>query len=527
MLATTDYIIMFALACPCKTNADLQLMQMAVHGTVHDISVVQPQEGCHTSVAGDACYEKVMRIMRTGIAENPEWYSPLTDSSSFEDFQRHLHGTPGPSGACPEPCAAQAPEAPAAGASYGGAEGSPELGAGLLRFAAPQDCHTSVEGDACFKEVMWAMRTGIVERPQWYPSLTKDSSFKDFQRLLHGDGSLPASRVCPRPCPERAPEVPRPTRVPAPAVQVAAPRSVSEAPAAGVSHSHARSIPWLDDDLWQSVDSKFREFRAPEPPLAMPTVECSRALQEERARRQFWRDTVGDHPNMHGERNQITTSPKYNISYVHNQKVGTHSFKKLFGCLDNRSHTVWMAYSGSTQNPRSQGPRELGQTFLFTFVRDPVGTAWSAYTEVSHREPSLVSAPCNAGNRRYEEYLTQITNGTLKDKTVLYSWPQSLKVDVLTALFRRQFDFVGRWETASADLRRLLMQSGVPMREISRCLADSFERGTQHDRDTVCDYQIEASHTHLGLDAETWPLLCKLYHVDMVCAGYPVPVHCS
>jgi hypothetical protein len=297
-------------------------------------------------------------------------------------------------------------------------------------------------------------------------------------------------------------------------------------PAAGVHGNDAGSIPWLDDDLWQVVDSKVRELHAFEPPLANLTADCSRALESERLKRKFWQDTVVDHPHRHGERNQITISPKYNISYVHNQKVGTPSFKHMFDCLDSNARNVWMPYSGAF-HLSAPSVRELRQTLLFTFVRDPVGAAWSAYTEVSHREPSMVSAPCNAGNRRYEEYLKKMAQGMLKHKTLFYSWPEALKVDVLIPLGRQKFDFVGRMETASADLRRLLFQAGVPEPDIGRCMAGVFEHGIQHDRDTVCDYQIQASHTHLGLDEATWPLLCKLYHVDMVCAGYPVPAQCS
>lgn len=59
-------------------------------------------------------------------------------------------------------------------------------------------CYTSVKGDACYKQVMWAMETGVVEHPEWYPGVTKDSSFEDFQQHLHGSARL--SSVCPKPC---------------------------------------------------------------------------------------------------------------------------------------------------------------------------------------------------------------------------------------------------------------------------------------------------------------------------------------
>ncbi|CAK0892667.1 unnamed protein product [Prorocentrum cordatum] len=125
---------------------------------------------CHTAVEGDACHEKVVWAMQTGVVEKPDWYPSLTRSSSFEDFQRFLHGHARFSDVCPEPCAAP----------------------------ARKECHTAVEGDACHEKVVWAMQTGVVEKPDWYPSLTRSSSFEDFQRFLHGHARF--SDVCPEPC---------------------------------------------------------------------------------------------------------------------------------------------------------------------------------------------------------------------------------------------------------------------------------------------------------------------------------------
>jgi hypothetical protein len=57
--------------------------------------------------------------------------------------------------------------------------------------------NTSVGDNQCYKQVMWAMRTGIVENPTWYEPLTSKSSFEDFQRYLHNDGNH--KTVCPDP----------------------------------------------------------------------------------------------------------------------------------------------------------------------------------------------------------------------------------------------------------------------------------------------------------------------------------------
>jgi hypothetical protein len=155
--------------------------------------------------------------MQIGVVENPESYTSLTNSSSFEDFQRHLHGSAKLSSVCPEPCAAQAQDAPEpaqevpAPAQLTGLD-APES----AQLLAPEDCHTAVQGDLCYAEVLYVMQKGVSEHPEWYDSsLTNSSSFEDIQRHLHGSARL--STVCPEPCAAQAHDVPVPAQeVPAP-----------------------------------------------------------------------------------------------------------------------------------------------------------------------------------------------------------------------------------------------------------------------------------------------------------------------
>jgi len=58
------------------------------------------------------------------------------------------------------------------------------------------ECSTARKGDGCFMHVLWGMETGIVVNPQWYPGLSRQSSFEDFQGLLH----LRGQHNCPAPC---------------------------------------------------------------------------------------------------------------------------------------------------------------------------------------------------------------------------------------------------------------------------------------------------------------------------------------
>ncbi|CAK0799971.1 unnamed protein product [Prorocentrum cordatum] len=122
--------------------------------------------------------------MQTGIARSPSRYAPLTRNSSFEDFQEHLHGSSRYSGLCPMPCAT--------------GNSSAERPTAQPGDSVQAGCRTSVEGDACYGRVMWAMRTGIVEQPDWYLPLTRSSTFEEFQEHLHGVARHASS--CPKPC---------------------------------------------------------------------------------------------------------------------------------------------------------------------------------------------------------------------------------------------------------------------------------------------------------------------------------------
>jgi hypothetical protein len=63
-------------------------------------------------------------------------------------------------------------------------------------------CHTAFAGERCYEYVTWAMRYGIVEQPQWYHGITKDSSFMDYQAVAHRE----VYADCYRPCPPQAKE---------------------------------------------------------------------------------------------------------------------------------------------------------------------------------------------------------------------------------------------------------------------------------------------------------------------------------
>lgn len=130
-------------------------------------------DACHTAVAGEHCHSQVRWAMQRGVLEHPEWYGNLTEDSTPEDFQAFLHASH-PELGCSRPCAAAR-------------------------------CETAVAGGECYDAVLWAAQVGTCTQPDWYPGLTRASTFEQFQKHLHLSPPSDGKPVCPMPCHGKSP----------------------------------------------------------------------------------------------------------------------------------------------------------------------------------------------------------------------------------------------------------------------------------------------------------------------------------
>jgi len=148
---------------------------------------VQPTT-CRTSIAGEECHGSVTWAKETGIQLHPDWYPGLSTQSTFEDFQYLLHkGGHGPdqNGAsnfagCDLPCRTSTTQVTTAAPI---AAATPAL--------QPTTCRTSTAGEECYVAVKWAKEIGVQLHADWYPGLSTQSTFEDFQYLLHKGGHGP------------------------------------------------------------------------------------------------------------------------------------------------------------------------------------------------------------------------------------------------------------------------------------------------------------------------------------------------
>jgi len=162
--------------------------EMRGAGTVY----LATTETCHTAVEGEPCFADVDWAMKVGITGHPDWYEGecpgLKPTSDFEEFQACVYKINMTT--CPLPC------------NPAGFTALQDLVDQTHKAHTKTDiheepCHIAKKGEDCYSSVINAMLQGIDEHPGQFPGLTKESSFEEFQAVLHNN---PGTSSCPRPC---------------------------------------------------------------------------------------------------------------------------------------------------------------------------------------------------------------------------------------------------------------------------------------------------------------------------------------
>jgi len=155
---------------------------------------------CHTAVDGERCHKAVEWARTHGIRLHPVRYERLHSGSTFQEFQEFLYKNRLEH--CLRPCDVCHTAEPGETCHTAVTEAMAredlemstfeEVQALLNRTDANSSCpvpcnlcHTAQPGEACFKGVRWAMQHGIHIHPDRYPGLSAESTFEEFQIVLH------------------------------------------------------------------------------------------------------------------------------------------------------------------------------------------------------------------------------------------------------------------------------------------------------------------------------------------------------
>ena len=252
-----------------------------------------------------------------------------------------------------------------------------------------------------------------------------------------------------------------------------------------------------------------------------------------------------------------------NVRYVRNQKVASTLLSA--GCIMTRQpHTrAWLLswfrespsnrprpncterfvrYDSSDDNHPSQDQWPVDtDTVVFSFVREPVAHAVSAYLEVSERNARQVEAypqhfrpdatppylvmPCDSRANATERFLSFLSSVEQQDALgdwFQHAWPQALKLNVAGRLSPR-FDAIGRVENLSTQLLAIAGLSGNGKRP-------GLDSAAQAARATRGEHVRSRSEPCAGIDAGDPRILrkiCRLYAADFECFEYPRPAACE
>eukprot|EP00419_Tripos_fusus_P070876 CAMPEP_0172905728 /NCGR_PEP_ID=MMETSP1075-20121228/175273_1 /TAXON_ID=2916 /ORGANISM="Ceratium fusus, Strain PA161109" /LENGTH=615 /DNA_ID=CAMNT_0013763021 /DNA_START=11 /DNA_END=1858 /DNA_ORIENTATION=+ len=202
-------------ALPVAARGDTVVAGIGAEPELVSLATEKKGPKCKTAQPGTPCYKDVSWAITDGIYAHPEWYLGLTNKSNFESFQAVVYKIN--STLCPLPCNYVSEEEGKEKAkdkpkkkhlNEVEVERKKNKNKGKtwkLKKKTKQEkkkeeeeeekenpqkkkCHTATsedEDDTCFVAVHWAMKDGIVQKPEWYPKLDVWSSFEKFQAHIH------------------------------------------------------------------------------------------------------------------------------------------------------------------------------------------------------------------------------------------------------------------------------------------------------------------------------------------------------
>lgn len=215
-------------------------------------------------------------------------------------------------------------------------------------------------------------------------------------------------------------------------------------------------------------------------------------------------------------------SPSLKIAYMKTPKAASTSFAEHF--LTKFNDTV-MGTARELDLPED--------TFVFTFVRNPMAQKLAAYAEIDivyqeklfpHRKPSMhttfqwVDRHANEGRSRFVAFLNDIRMKRFGQARPSNWSPSHFRSQLAAPVCGGKIDFIGHLEHLEADWRAVQMLAKIP--EHLRTQAIRVDHTADQSEDYTADEKID-------LGASEKRQLCDLFKADFICLGYEAPPECK
>ena len=261
---------------------------------------------------------------------------------------------------------------------------------------------------------------------------------------------------------------------------------------------------------------------------------CLASVQREVAGRWI---PMGTHPH-HTFCNQAHVLPRLRAVYIENQKAGSRSIISALRKLEHgtpNTKTYRLPYAGyehegSARCSRDGLPSEAANFTVFTFVRRPLDTFISGFSETMGRvvtmkskddwgggsAPAYFGLGCNDTDRYFTTFVGDVLGRRPLGLPTFHIFPQAVKTGVFLGTGHRQgFDFIGAVEHLEEHLGLLLERLGVADARIRahEVLGNKNDATTNIDR---CNRPIRPTPQEVRAMHKT---ICSLLSGDYRCLG--------
>jgi len=217
----------------------------------------------------------------------------------------------------------------------------------------------------------------------------------------------------------------------------------------------------------------------------------------------------------------VLYSPSLKIAYMKTPKAASTSFAEHF--LTRYSDTVM----GTMQELNLPN-----DTFVFTFVRDPMAQKLAAYAEIdvvyqenlfAHRKVAMhttfqwVDRQNNDGRSRFVAFLDDIRMKRF-GKAFPTNWsPSHFRSQLAAPFCSDRLNFIGHLEHLETDWQAIQALANVPEQMRTEAIR------VDHAGNQSANYRADEK---LALGSSEKMQLCDLFKSDFLCLGYQVPPEC-